>query len=100
VFPPLAGSEWVQGDERRLAALVLHGVTGALTVKGTAYNGAMPAFGPQLEDGELAALLSHVRSRFGGGAAAIAPGTVAQVRAQTASRTGPYDGERELGSFR
>ena len=49
VFPPLDDSEWVIGEPRVLANILLHGVDGELTVKGTAYKGAMPAFG-QLGD--------------------------------------------------
>src|SRR5690606_9905604 len=44
VFPPLANSEWVNGQSAVLARIVLRGVSGALTVQGVQYNGAMPAF--------------------------------------------------------
>jgi mono/diheme cytochrome c family protein len=63
VFPPLDGSEWVNGDPRVLVNIVLHGVTGEMSVMGQTYKGAMPAFG-QLGDAELAAVLSHVRSTW------------------------------------
>lgn len=100
VFPPLAGSEWVHGSERRLAAIVLHGVTGPITVQGVRYQGAMPAFKDQLGDVELAALLSHLRARWGQGAGIVTTAQVAAVRADTASRQAPFDGERELAEFR
>ncbi len=96
VFPPLAGSEWVAGKETTLAALVLHGVSGALTVKGSTYNGAMPAFGTQLQDAELAAVLTHVRSQWGNRAAPVTADTVAAVRKETATRTEPFKGDAEL----
>ncbi len=96
VFPPLAGSEWVAGKETTLAALVLHGVSGALTVKGSTYNGAMPAFGAQLQDAELAAVLTHVRSQWGNAAAPVTADTVATVRKETAARTEPFKGDAEL----
>lgn len=98
-FPPLAGSEWVRGSEQRLAALVLHGVSGPLTVLGRSYNGAMPAFGAQLGDAELAAVLTHLRQRFGDGAAAITPATVAAVRQATSGRSTPFTGEAELAAL-
>jgi len=63
VFPPLDGSEWVNDDERVLASIVLHGITGDITVAGVAYKGAMPAFA-QLGDAELTAVLSHVRGAW------------------------------------
>lgn len=99
-FPPLAGSEWLAGPERRLVALVLHGVTGPLTVKGTAYNGAMPPFGAQLNDAELAALLSHLRRQWAAGVPAVAASTVAEVRQATKDRSSPFGGEAELGAFK
>lgn len=98
-FPPLAGSEWLAGSERRLVALVLHGVSGPITVKGNSYNGAMPAFAAQLGDAELAALLSHLRATWGSGAGPVARETVAQVRQATQSRTTPFQGEAELKGF-
>lgn len=96
VFPPLAGSEWVAGKQTTLIALVLHGVSGALTVKGNTYNGAMPAFGAQLQDAELAAVLTHVRSQWGNSAAPVTADTVAAVRKETAARTEPFKGDVAL----
>lgn len=98
-FPPLAGSEWLAGHERRLVALVLHGVTGPITVKGNLYNGAMPSFASQLGDAELAALLSRLRAQWAAGAGPVTPDTVAQVRQATRARTAPFSGEAELKSF-
>jgi mono/diheme cytochrome c family protein len=96
VFPPLAGSEWVAGKETTLAALVLHGASGPLTVKGSTFNGAMPAFGAQLQDTELAAVLTHIRSRWGNAAAPVTADTVAAVRKATSARTEPFKGDAEL----
>jgi mono/diheme cytochrome c family protein len=90
VFPPLAGSEWVNGDPARLARLVLRGLTGPVTVAGATFNGAMPAWADQLKDAEVAAVLTYVRSHFGNSAAAVAADVVATARAATASRTAPW----------
>lgn len=98
-FPPLAGSEWLAGNPRRLVALVLHGVTGPITVKGTTYSGAMPAFAQQLGDAEIAALLTDLRATWGAGASAVTRDTVAQVRTDTQARTAPFNGESELKGF-
>lgn len=100
VFPPLAGSEWVLGKQSTLVALVLHGASGPLTVKGSTYNGAMPAFGAQLQDAEIAAVLTHVRSQWGNSAAAVAADTVATVRKETAARAEPFKGDAELMPLR
>lgn len=98
VFPPLAASEWVNGKDTRLAAIVLRGVNGKLTVKGTAYNGAMPPFADQLGDAELAAVLTHVRSQWGNTSPPVTAETVAAVRAETADMKAPFDGDAALGS--
>jgi len=100
VFPPLAASEWVLGDEKTVAAIVLHGVSGTLTVKGSAYDGVMPSFKEQLGDAQLAAVLSHIRSRWGNGATAVSAETVAAVRETHKARSAPFAGDRELAALR
>lgn len=94
VFPPLAGSEWVQGDERVLANILLHGLNGEIEVSGTVFRGAMPAFG-QLSDAELAAVASFVRAEWGNKAPAIAAGRFAHER-RRAPRDTPFAGGAEL----
>jgi mono/diheme cytochrome c family protein len=49
----------------------------------------------QLDDQEIADVLTYVRSNFGNSGAAITAEEVAAVRAATASRTSPYT-EAEL----
>ena len=100
VFPPLAGSEWVTGPDETLAAIVLHGVSGPLTVRGAAYDGAMPGFAAQLQDAELAAVLSFVRTQWGNAAPAVGAETVGRVRQATAARAAPFKGDAELGTSR
>jgi mono/diheme cytochrome c family protein len=92
VFPPLAGSEWVQGDASRLAAIVLQGVNGPIEVRGVAYSGSMPAFRQQLDDEQLAALLGHVRSQWGNASPAPSAAAVATAREKLASTPGPFAG--------
>ncbi|MEW6704080.1 MAG: cytochrome c [Pseudomonadota bacterium] len=96
VFPPLAGSEWVLGKPSTLVALVLHGASGPLTVRGRTYDGAMPGFGAQLPDAELAAVLTHLRSQWGHSAEPVTADMVAEVRQATAGRSGPFKGDAEL----
>lgn len=95
-FPPLAGSEWVTGKGSTLAAIVLHGIGGPLTVKGQRYDGAMPAFQQQLQDSEIAAVLTYIRGQWGNAGAALSPELVATVRRDTAARTTPFNGDSEL----
>lgn len=94
VFPPLDGSEWVLGDPRVVANILLHGIDGELTVAGSAYKGAMPAF-KQLADAELAALASHVRSQWSNKAAPVAVELFAKER-KASTRTKPFAGGAEL----
>ena len=100
VFPPLAGSEWVVGDEKVLVLAILHGISGPLTVKGAKYNGAMPAFGAQLNDDEIAGVLTWLRANFGNSAAAIAGDKVAAHRTESAARTTPFNGDAELSTIK
>ncbi len=94
VFPPLAGSEWVTGDERVLANILLHGIDGELTVAGTTYKGSMPSF-KQLGDAELAAVASYIRSEWSNAGAPVKPETFAAER-KAATREGPFKGGAEL----
>jgi mono/diheme cytochrome c family protein len=79
-FPPLAGGEWVVGDEGRLVRLVLNGMQGPITVRGERFNNVMTPHG-FLSDGQIAAVLTYVRSSFGNHAPPVDSATVAAVRA-------------------
>lgn len=94
VFPPLDGSEWVNGDERVLANIVLYGITGEISVGGQTYKGAMPAF-PQLSDADLAAVLSHVRGAWSNKSAPLKAALVEKER-KAAARSTPFAGGEEL----
>jgi mono/diheme cytochrome c family protein len=67
-FPALAGSAFVQGDPKIVMTTVLNGRAG------------MPAFKDDLNDADLAAILTYVRSSWGNKAAAVAPKDVAAAR--------------------
>jgi mono/diheme cytochrome c family protein len=96
VFPPLAGSPWVTGNPSVLKQILLHGLTGPIEVSGTTYNGAMPAFGKQLSDEEIAAVATHIRSQWGNSAPAVDAPSVAAAREATTSRSEPWHGTEEL----
>lgn len=89
VFPPLAGSPWVSGDPGRLVAITLHGLSGPIEVNGVGYSGLMPG-SPHLDDGEIAEVLTYVRSSWGNAAAPITSTDVAAVRVQTSDRRSPW----------
>lgn len=94
VFPPLDGSEWVQGDERTVVNILLHGVNGELTVMGNTFKGAMPSF-QQLSDAELAAVASYVRGEWSNKAAPIKPELFTSER-KAGTRTTSFNGEAEV----
>lgn len=75
-IPPLAGAEQVTGDARELVSIIKNGLSGPITVKGQPYSGAMPAFGTQLSNEEIAAVATFVRSSFGNDAAPVLPADV------------------------
>ena len=84
LFPPLAGSEWVQGSEDRLIRLTLHGIAGPIEVKGVKYPGAVPMTPFKfLSDAEVADVLTFVRNAFGNKANPVSPQTVQKIRAAT-----------------
>jgi len=85
-YPPLAGSEWAQGNDERVIRIVLHGLTGPITVKGTEFNNVMAPLGEALKDEQIANAISYVRSEWGNTAAEVTPEQVAKVRADTAGR--------------
>lgn len=79
-FPPLAASDWVAGDERRLALLTLHGLMGPITVNGEAWNGVMPAQGVTLNDSQIADVLTYIRASWGNNAPPVDESTIAEMR--------------------
>jgi mono/diheme cytochrome c family protein len=98
VFPPLAGSEWVNGDAKTVARILLLGINGKIGVAGSTFDGTMPAFGTTLSDAEIAAVASHVRASFGNKAPALSADLVKVERTRLGSRTTPWTGGDELKS--
>jgi nitrite reductase (NO-forming)/hydroxylamine reductase len=77
-FPPLAGNPMVTGSPDKVIAAVKNGVTGAMTVNGRSYSGAMPAWKGKLSNTDIADVITYVRSAWGNKADAV---TEAQVEA-------------------
>jgi mono/diheme cytochrome c family protein len=96
VFPPLAGSEWVNGDAKTLARILLLGINGKIAVKGSTFSGTMPAFGTTLSDAEIAAVGSHIRSSFGNQSAPLTEDLVKAERTKLGSRSTAWAGGDEL----
>ena len=94
-FPPLAGSEWVAAEgPNRMIRLVLHGITGPITVKGQSFNNAtMPPWKDTLKDDEIAAVLTFVRNSWGNKGAAVTPEQVKALRDSLKDRSAPWTPE-------
>lgn len=104
VYPPLAGSEWVTGNEERLIRVLLHGLGGPIQVKGNTYNGAMPAFGKVPGGGynwnneKISHVLSYIRHEWGNNAEFITKEKVDEVLKAEAARAKAWT-QDELKTF-
>ena len=79
-FPPLAGSDFLEGGPARVISIVLYGKEGPITVNGVQYNGVMPGFA-YLTDEEVAAVVTYIMGSWGNDLPAVQPADVAAVRA-------------------
>ena len=59
VFPPLVQSDFLNADHQRAVNILLHGLTGKVTVNGKEFDSVMPAMN-QLNDDEVANILTYV----------------------------------------
>lgn len=105
-FPPLAGSDWVNEDRRRLVNVILHGLSGPILVNDEPWDGQMPGFS-HLDDASVAAIAAYTQKTFGeAGLELIDAAFVAEVRAHgarykatttIAGQTGPR--KKKYGAF-
>ena len=94
VAPPLAGSEWVNGNPETTIRILLDGLSGPLSVNNTDYKftSAMPGLRNNIEtnNGDIAAVLTYIRNSFGNRSSAITVEQVGQLRSKTENRSGSY----------
>ena len=88
-FPPLAGSEWVNGDPETMIRIVLAGLSGPIEVKGTTFNQLMPP-PPGLDDEKIAQVITHVRANFGNKGSEVKKDQVTALRADATARGKPW----------
>lgn len=96
VFPPLVDSEWVlakppHGDNH-VVAVVLFGLQGPVSVKGTSYMGVMPPW-HQLSNEEIASVITYIRNDWGNKGEPITPKDVQQIRDEYKDRTDAFTQE-------
>lgn len=92
--PPLAGSDWVTGDEKRLTLIVLHGMEGPVDVAGKVYDTpnilpVMPAHST-MDDATITAILMYIRNEWGNDAGPIGRRTVGTTRLTSQGRVMPW----------
>jgi mono/diheme cytochrome c family protein len=102
-FPPIAKSDYVTADSRRLVAMILKGVQGPLTVNGVQYNNIMLPLDTQFpvlkDDAKVADVLNYVRNSFGNEAKdPVTPEFVTAVRKEFEGKTTPWT-EADLKAF-
>ena len=64
-IPPLAGSEWVNGNTEKLLLIMHNGVQGPIEVAGATYSTQMEAIGANFGPKEMAAVMTYIRTSWG-----------------------------------
>lgn len=100
--PTLIGSDWVIGDEKRLALIVLHGMEGAVEVAGKKYDApeilpVMPAHST-MDDAAITAILTYIRNEWGNAAGPVGKRTVSVTRNTNQGRVVPWKAS-ELNAY-
>jgi nitrite reductase (NO-forming) len=87
VFPPLAGSDFLNADKNRAIKIVINGRQGEVTVNGMKFNNSMPQF--PLGDDDIANVLTFVYNSFGNAGLEVSPEEVKFLRTQPPDPEGP-----------
>jgi mono/diheme cytochrome c family protein/glucose/arabinose dehydrogenase len=87
--PPLVDSEWVLGPPSRLARILMHGVSGPITVTGVQFRLEMPGL-PDLGDNDIAAVLTYIRREWDHGADPVEADFVKRIRTEEDDRNQPW----------
>ncbi len=103
--PPLQHSEWVTGEDHKLAMVLLHGMEGPIRVNGKNYGipdilPEMPSFST-LQNEDIAAIATYIRNSWGNAAGEVSPGRVGQIRFRTQGKITPWtQAELDTVTFR
>jgi nitrite reductase (NO-forming) len=87
VFPPLAKSDLIAKDPKHPIDIVLHGLSGKVTVNGTDYNSVMPPMN-QLSDDEVANIVTYVLNSWGNPGGQVSVEEVKAARAKGGKAAG------------
>ncbi len=80
MFPPLAGSDYLNADKSRAIQIVIFGRQGEVVVNGMKFNNSMPSF--PLNDADIANVLTFVYNSFGNSGLEVTPEEVQILRTQ------------------
>ena len=98
--PPLDASQWVTGQPETLVKILLHGLTGPVTVDGQTYTPAadMPglAMNPAMTDQALADIATYIRGEWSNKATPVPASLVKRQRESSKDRTGRAWTAKEL----
>jgi mono/diheme cytochrome c family protein len=86
MFPPLAGSDYLNADKNRAIQVVLFGRQGEVVVNGMKFNNNMPSF--PLTDQDVANVLTYVYNSFGNSGLEVTPEEVKVLRTQPPAPSG------------
>tara|TARA_B100000989_G_scaffold9126_1_gene6239 strand:- start:2734 stop:3489 length:756 start_codon:yes stop_codon:yes gene_type:complete len=93
VYPPLVASNWVTGHPQVVSRILINGLNGPILVKGSNYNGNMPAFGSSglaLSDKDIAGVITYIRQEWGNSASEVTEATIAEYSDLYAGRSVPW----------
>ena len=93
VYPPLVASDWVTGHPQVVSRILINGLNGPILVKGSNYNGNMPAFGSSglaLSDRDIAGVITYIRQEWGNSATEVTEATIAEYSDIYAGRSVPW----------
>jgi mono/diheme cytochrome c family protein len=86
LFPSISDSSMVRSDDPTTSIrLILRGAR-SIQTRSQETGPGMPSYGRQLDDAEVAAVLTYIRNSWGGAAASVTPMEVSKVRSDTARR--------------
>ncbi|WP_229598187.1 DUF7133 domain-containing protein [Runella aurantiaca] len=97
--PPLKGSEYIDGSMRRLAAIILHGVSGPIQVNGKLYqlNNEMPALinNKEISDQDITDIIRFTQNAFAKEGKGISVDDVKKMRERKPDGNGIFN-EKQL----
>ena len=82
--PPLKGSEYIDGSMKRLASIILHGLSGPISVSGKLYqlNNEMPGLinNKDIKDEDIADIIRFTQNAFAKEGKNISAGDIKKLR--------------------